>query len=531
MSIHKKYLIGKEARKALLEGAEVVYDLVSPTSGPKGRNIAYSRPWGLPRIINDGIEIAKEVGSEDEYKNIGIDLIREAAQNTVTDAGDGTTTSIILAYEILRQGTKLVEEGANPMVIRKQILDTLPYLLELIPTLSTKITTEKDLYDVALLSASGDEEIAKPVAKAVHEMGEDGIVSAEEGFGTSITVDITKGMQIQKGYLDPMFKTDDSRGEAVVIDPAILVIERTISGDQEMAQILGEMMKSGKKDIVIFGDVRGPALAVLVGNKWKGVINALAVNPPEYQEQRLSLLEDIAIFTGAQVITRNAPQFMVSQCGSASHVSANKNTTNIVNGKGQETIISDRIAGIKDKQNDDSLSQYEKEKLIERLAKLSGGASLIKVGAKSETAKREKFEKTKDAIGASKAALVEGVVIGGGMTYIQLANALEKKYGELNEGQQILHDALLAPASKLLVNAGKDEKQVGSLMARLINATKDEGFNVNSDKVENLREKGILDPTRVIRLALENGAIVATSILTAEGAIIDVPPPANQQMQ
>lgn len=523
MAIHKRYLLGREARRELLAGAKIQYDLVSPTSGPKGRNIAYSRPWGLPRIINDGIEIAKEVGSEDDFKNVGIDLIREAAQNTVTEAGDGTTTSIILAYEILKAGTEAVEKGESPMVIRKQILDALPYLLEFIPSISTEVKTEQQLREVALISASGDEEIAEHVSKAMFEMGEDGIVSAEEGYGTTITSEITKGMQINKGYLDPVFKTDPARDEGVVVDPMILVSERVLSGTMEMMMILDEIAKSGKRDVVIFADVRGDALRVLGVNKFKGVFNILAVNPPEYQEQRLRLLEDIATFVGAQVVTMNSKEFLFQMCGGASHVSANKSATTIVGGRGQKDLIDGRLALIKEKQEDPNVSPYEKEKFIERLAKLSGGASLIKVGAKSETLKREKFEKTKDTIGSTKAALVEGIVIGGGMSFIQLAREIERKYQPMNVGQEILYNALLAPTNKLLMNSGKDEKTIGSLMARLLTAENSEGYNVDTDKIENLREKGIVDPTRVIRLALDNAAVVATSMLTAEGVITDVP--------
>lgn len=530
MSVHKKYLIGKEARKALLEGAKTLYDLVSITSGPKGLNVAYSRPWGLPRIINDGIEIAKEVGTEDDFKNIGIDLLREAAQNTVTDAGDGTTTSIILAYHILREGLERIDGGVNGQDIRTQLLEALYYLLDEVPLLSTKVESEKALHEVALISASGDEEIAQNAAHAIFEMGPDGIVTAEEGYGTSITSEITKGMQIQKGYLDPMFQTDPARAESVIVDPAIIVSERVLSGEGEAAAILNEISKSGKKDIVIFGDVRGDALRVLVVNKLRGVFNVLAVNPPFYQEQRLAQLEDIAAFTGAQVITANAQEFLARQAGGASHVSANKTTTTIVSGKGAEAAVEERITQIKTKREED-ISLYEKEKLDERLAKLSGGAALIKVGAKSETLKREKFEKTKDAIGSSKAALNEGIVIGGGMAFITLAKKLKEKYGELDPGKEILYNALLAPTEKLLLNSGKEDKAVTQLLAQLLEAAVDEGYNVNTDKIENLRASGIVDPTRVIRLALENAAVVATSILTSGGVITDIPEKQQQMIQ
>lgn len=530
MSVKKRYLTGDAAREALLAGAKTLYDLVAITSGPKGLNVAYSRPWGLPRIINDGIEIAKEVGTEDDFYNIGIDLVREAAQNTVTDAGDGTTTSVILAYHILKEGVEMIKGGENGQDIRTQVLEALTYLLAEIPTLSQKVETQEQLKEVALISASGDEEIAEHASKAIYKMGKDGLVTAEEGYGTAITSEMTKGMQIQKGYLDPFFKTDESRNEAVILDPAIVVSERILSGQGEAAAILGEIAKSGKKDVVIFGDVRGEALRTLIINKLKGTMNVLAVNPPFYQEQRLAFLEDIAVLTGAKIITSGAQEFLASQAGGASHVSANKTTTNIVGGKGAETMLKERIDMIKGKREEDA-SLYEKEKLDERLAKLSGGAALIKVGAKSETLKREKFEKTKDAIGASKAALNEGTVAGGGMAFISLAHRLKEKYPSLNAGQTILYKALLAPTRKLMENSGKDEGSLTGWMNDILKAPANHGYNVNSDKIENLRECGVVDATRVIRLSLENAAVIATSILTSGAVITDVPPEPGTQQQ
>lgn len=521
MSQKKQYLIGNEARKKLLEGAKVVYDLVSPTSGPKGRNIAYARPWGLPRIINDGIEIAKEVGSEDDALNVGIDLIREAAQNTVTEAGDGTTTAIILAYHILKQGTEMVEKGSNPMVLRSQIQACLNLLLKDVHKLSTKVESKEKLREVALISSSGDEEIADVVAETVFEMGKDGIVTVEEGFGTKIEYEMTKGMQLQKGFLDSMFITDDMRMEAVVVDPAIIVIEQTITAESEIVPLLNELAKASK-NIVIFGNVQGDALKVLILNKMRGVFNALAVNPPGYQDQRLAVLQDIAAVTGTFVITNATKTFTHQQVGSASHVSANKHTTTIVKGKGAQKVIELRVADIREKL-ESSISLYEKEKFEERLAKMTAGVALIKVGAKSETTKREKLEKVKDAVGATKAALAEGVVTGGGMTFIQLATKVAT--GVMNDGQQILYTALLAPTEKILLNAGKDKKEIEEQMHFLLNAGKDTksmGYNVNTDKIEDLRKAGVIDPLRVIRLSLENAVEVATSMLTADGLIVPV---------
>lgn len=518
MAIKKKYLLGEEARAKMLEGAKVVYDLVSPTSGPKGRNIAYSRPWGLPRIINDGIEIAKEVGSEDDFVNIGIDLIREAAQNTVTDAGDGTTTSVILAYEILNAGDKLVKAGGNPMVIREQILKCLESLLALVPTLSTKIESEADLKKVALISASGDQEIAEVVSHAVWEMGPDGIVTAEEGNAIKITSDITKGMQLNKGYLDPMFVTDEMRMESVIVNPAVLVFEKVMTSSNEIVPIMNEVAKL-TKNVVIFGDVRGDAAAVLVLNKMRGVFNLLAVNPPGYQEQRLAVLQDIAAVTGAQIVTAATQSFHYSHAGGASHVTANKTTTTIVEGKGVKEVIEKRADELREKLEQGDISLYEREKYEERLSKISAGVALIKVGAKSETLKREKFEKVKDAIGASKAALQEGIVTGGGMAFMELAKQIKGK----NDGENLLREVLMAPTKKLLKNAGKDDRNIGDIVGNLVNVTKGQGFNINTDKIEDLMKSGVVDPVRVIRLALENGAVVATSMLTAEGIVTDVP--------
>lgn len=527
MALKKKYLLGKEARAKLLEGAKIVYDLVAHTSGPKGRNTAYSRPWGLPRIINDGIEIAKEVGSEDDFANVGIDLIREAAQNTVTDAGDGTTTSIILAYTILLEAIARIDQGANPMVIRKEILDSVDSLLKEIPNLSTKITTQDELKKVALISSSGDEEIAEAVSKTVHEMGVDGIVTAEEGNMLNITAEVTKGMQLQKGYLDARLVTDDMRMEAVVVDPAIIIFDKVVThGQLELAPIMNEVAKINK-NIVIFGDIRGDALATIVLNKVRGTVNVLAVNPPGYQEQRLAMLQDIAALTGAQIITNETQNFHHSHAGKASHVTANKTTTTIAGGKGQREVIEARIGELKEKLTGGNNTLYEREKFEERLSKLAAGVAVIKVGSKTETSKREKFEKTKDAIGACKAALAEGIVTGGGMTFMQLANTLNGSARLLSEGEMILVRALLAPTEKILANSGKGKSDIEEIMPKLIEASKRQatyGYNVNSDKIEDMMIAGVVDPTRVIRLSLENAAVVATSMFTVEGLVVDVPP-------
>lgn len=532
MSLKKKYLIGKEARQKLLAGAAVVYDLVSPTSGPKGRNVAYSRPWGLPRIINDGIEIAKEVGSEDEFENVGIDLIREAAQNTVTDAGDGTTTSIILAFHILRKGMEAIDREtspANPMVLRTQMTEALATLLTDIHKLSTKVTTKADLKRVALISSSYDEEIATVVSETVHEMGLDGVVTVEEGNGLTITNEITKGMQLSKGYIDPRFVTDDMRMESVIVEPAVIVFEKVVTSQNEIVPIMNEVAKR-TKNVVIFGDIRGDALATLILNKARGVFQLVAINPPGYQEKRLAILTDIASVTGARIITSETESFYVGHAGGASHISANKTTTTIVGGTGSETVVESRVKEIRDQQEEGNLSLYEKEVLEERLAKLTAGVALIKVGARSETLKREKLERVKDAVGACKAALAEGIVVGGGMAFIALAKKLKAK-GKLNEGEEVLYNVLLEPTKKILFNSGKNSSEVKMILDELLTVKKDFGYNVSTDKIENLMESGVIDPLRVIRLSLENGVVVATSIFTAEGLVIDAPPPTHATSQ
>lgn len=524
MAIKKRYLLGKDARDKLLEGAKIVYDLVSVTSGPKGRNIAYARPWGLPRIINDGIEIAKEIGSEDDFVNPGIDLIREAASNTVTDAGDGTTTSIILAYHVLKQGMDLINEGRNPMVIRTQLLECLSVLLKEIPNLSTKVTSPEELRRVALISSSGDEEIAEQVSKTVYEMGPDGIVTAEEGNLPSIVSEVTKGMQITKGYLDPLLVTDEMRMESVILNPSILVFEKIITAQSELIAIMNEIAKV-TKNVVMFGDIRGEALASIVINKMRGTFQILAVNPPGYQERRLAQLQDIAAVVGATIITAATQQYHNSMLGTASHVTANKTTTTIASGGGKQAAIEQRANELRSKISSGESTLYDKEQYQERLSKLVAGVGLIKVGARSETLKREKFEKTKDAIGASKAALAEGIVVGGGMAFLELARKIEKDNKEMNDGQRILYNALLAPTQKLLYNSGKTDSEVKALISRLLRVGKNEGYNVNTDKIEDLMKSGVVDPTRVIRLALENAVVVATSKITAEGLIIDAPQP------
>lgn len=530
----KKIIYGKEARKELQAGVTMMYDAVATTYSPKGRNVAIARQWGLPIVIHDGVGVAKEVEAKDEFVDIGVNLIREAATKQVSEAGDGTTVTTILAYHIVTKGMELLDKDVNPMVLRRQMEKALPELTAKITELSQKVKTKEQKHHVALISSS-DDEIANAVTEAVEKVGADGLITVESAPNQRMEVDYTEGLEIDKGWGDyPHFITNADRMEAVVEDASVLVLGRKVTLIQEIAPLL-EAVVNQNKNIVIIGDVAGDALSMIIVNKMKGNINALVVAPPNYGDRKKDALDDIALITGATVVIDEiglpkdqfVHQFDKKWIGSAKMVIARKTTTNIVKYEASDfkdeasvkaiternKAVLDRIEAVR-KMKEEADSIFEKEKLQERLAKLTTGVAVIKVGAKTDIDARERLERTKDAVPATQAAIDEGIVPGGGVVLLQISKVLEGK--KLNDGEQLLYDILQEPIKKLLLNAGEDTKDQDAILKEIKEKGGNFGYNVNTGKVEDLIKEGVIDPAKVIRLALENAVSVGTSILTTD---------------
>lgn len=530
----KKIIYKDEARKKLQEGVQMMYDSVATTYSPKGRNVAIGRQWGLPLVVHDGVTVAKEVEAKDEYVNIGVDLIREAATKQVSEAGDGTTVTTILAYHIVNKGLELLKTGVNPMVLRKQIEKVLPDLIKKINDLSQEVKTPEQIHHVSLISSS-DDMIADAVTDAVSKVGAEGLITVELGRSQKIEVEYTEGLEIDKGWGEyPHFVTNADRMEAVVEDASVLVLGRKVTLINEIQPLL-EAVVTKNKNIVIIGEVSGDALSMIIVNKMKGNINALVVSPPAYGDRKKEGLDDIALITGATVVTDEiglpkeqfVNQFDKRWIGSAKMVIARKRTTNIVKYEAEDfkeenahahilkrnETIEERIKSLKE-QRDKAASIYDKEKIQERLARLTTGVAVIKVGAKDDITAREKLERVKDAVPAAQAAVDEGIVPGGGIVLMQLSQVLSDR--KMNEGEQLLYDILNEPIKKILLNAGEDDKRQKTILATIAKKGGNYGYNVNSGEVEDLMKVGVIDPTKVIRLALENAVSVGTSILTTD---------------
>lgn len=530
----KKIIFKEDARKKLAEGVQVMYDAVATTYSPKGRNVAIGRQWGVPIVIHDGVGVAKEVEHPDEFVDLGINLIREAATRQVSEAGDGTTVTTILAYHIVTKGLELLAKGVNPMVLRKQMEKALPALTAKINELSQPVKTKEQIHHIALISAS-DDEIADAVTEAVGKVGSDGLVTVEGHPGQRMEVDYTEGLELDKGWGEyPHFITNPDRMEAVVEDASILVLGRKVTLINEIAPLL-EAVVATNKNIVIIGEIGGDALSMVIVNKMKGNINALVVPPPNYGDRRKDALDDLALITGATVVTDEiglpkeqfVHQFDKRWIGSAKMVIARKQTTNIVKYEPGDFSEEDAKESIKERnsrvveriktlreQKEEAKSIYDKEKIQERLAKLTTGVAVIKVGAKTDIDARERLERTKDAVPAAQAAVDEGIVPGGGVVLLQIAKDLEGR--KLNEGEQLLYDVLQEPIKKLLLNAGEGENNQEKILEEIKKKGGNFGYNANTENVEDLIKSGVIDPAKVIRLALENAVSVGTSILTTD---------------
>jgi len=518
-------IFGQEARDKLLEGVEIMYKAVCSTLSPKGRNVSINRNWGAPIIIHDGVGVAQEVKDPDKFVQMGINLIKEAASKTGDLAGDGTTTSTLIARELIRGGFELIDRGTNPMVLRDQILEAEKQALSHLKELSRPVKSREDFERVAYIS-SADKEIGRLVGKAVDDAGETGLVSVEESGSYDTYVDQTVGMSIDKGYITPYFVTNPRQMEAVVDSPYIVITDRSITTQAEIVPIIDELVKKWSKDIVVIGTVTGHALKILVTNKVEGTINCLAVKPPAYGAHVKGFLEDIAILTGGRVISEEfgytatdlIEKIDEGWFGRADKVIADRNNTLIVGGRGNPKEVEKQIENLK-KQHKEATNDPEKEKLLERIAKLSTGVSVVRVGARTDVEGREKVERVKDAVGSAQSAREEGVVIGGGITFLHLADKITLD----TEGAKLMKKALGAVLNKILENCGKEGDLAYSIINEIKTAeNKNMGYEVVSDKVVDLDKEGIIDPAKVIRLCVENATSVATSILTTD-TLIDYP--------
>lgn len=516
-------LFDRDARSKLLEGARIMYKSVCSTLSPKGRNVAISRPWGNPIAVHDGVTVAREVKSNDRFVQIGINMIKEAATRTNEEAGDGTTSSTLIAYETVSRGMKLLDNGVNPMVLRDEVFTALEDVKKYLKKITKKIKGIEDLKRVATIS-SASKDIGELVGNVVHKVGEDGLVTVEEAAGEDTYVDHSEGMSLDKGFSSSYFITNPNRMEATINKPSIIITDKPLTMNVEIVPIIEAVIKNEGKNIVIIGDVSGEALATMIANKMKGIINCLAIKMPGYGDLGKGFLEDIAILTGGKVISKElgyspeqfAQVFDESWIGHADKVIADKRSSVIVKGKGNNTAVKEQIQKLR-AQISKAAHLPERENLQERIAKLSTGVSVIRVGAKTELEGREKVERVKDAVGAAQSALREGIVPGSGVTFLRLADAIK---GD-SDGAQLLRDVLACPLKKVMENSGEDDKTIKKYLQQIKdNHSLDFSYESISGKLCNMYEKGIIDPAKVIRLCMENGISVATMILTTD-TIID----------
>lgn len=526
----KDIIYGEEARMKLKLGVDALSRAVSTTLGAKGRNVALDKSWGAPQVVNDGVTVAKEIELEDNFENMGAQIVKEAASKTNEVAGDGTTTAIVLAQALVESGLKNVSAGANPMILRKGLEKAAASVVEEIKKISQDITSKEERAQIASNSAQ-DTEIGNLIAETMEKVGDNGVITVEEGKGFGIELEYKEGMQFEKGYASPYFVTNPDKMEAEIEDPYILVTDFKVSNLQEMLPMLENFVKVSKNLVIISEDIEGEALATLVVNKLRGTFNVLAVKAPGFGDRRKAMLEDIAVLTGATMISedmgRKLDSVSVEDLGRADRVISDKDNTTIVGGKGEEKNIKARVDQIQ-VQIDDTTSDYDREKLQERLAKLTGGVAVIGVGAATESEMKEKKLRVEDAVNATKAAVEEGVVPGGGIAYLrarEVINGLKHENDDEETGANILYEALEKPTRIIAGNAGAD---AGKVMAELdAKTTQDKnpnvGLNVVSMAYVDMIEDGIIDPAKVTRSALQNAVSAATMVIITECLVADAP--------
>ena len=525
----KQIVYGEEARKALLSGIDQLANTVKVTMGPKGRNVVLGKKFGSPLITNDGVTIAKDIELEDAFENMGAQLVREVATKTNDIAGDGTTTATLLAQAIVHEGLKNVSAGANPMVMRKGMEKAVKTAIDTIKANSETVKGSDDIARVGTVS-SGDESVGKLIAEAMDKVGASGVITIEESKTAETGLEVVEGMQFDRGYISPYMVTDTDKMEAVIDDPYILITDKKISSIQEILPLLEQIVKTGKKLVIIAEDVEGDALATLLVNRLRGNFTCVCVKAPGFGDRRKEMLKDIAILTGGTYISSelnmNLPDAQITDLGTARQIKVTKDNTVIVDGAGDANEIKARIAEIKNTISV-TTSDYDKEKLQERLAKLSGGVAVIKVGAQTEVAMKEQKLRVEDALNATRAAVEEGIVAGGGTAYVNAIPAVEKLVAKLSgdekTGAQIIARALQAPIRQIAENAGVD----GSIVYDKIRSSRKVGYGYNAytETYCDMIPSGIVDPTKVTRTALENAASIASCVLTTESLVADKPDP------
>ena len=521
----KMLKFGEEARRSMQVGVDKLADTVKVTLGPKGRNVVLDKKFGAPLITNDGVSIAREIELEDPYENMGAQLVKEVATKTNDVAGDGTTTATLLAQAIIREGLKNVTAGANPILIRNGIKVAVEKAVEEIKNNSKQVEGKEDIARVAAISAA-DEEVGQLIADAMERVGNEGVITIEESKSMGTELDVVEGMQFDRGYVSPYMATDTEKMEAILENPYILITDKKITNIQEILPILEEIVKTGKKLLIVAEDIEGEAMATLVVNKLRGTFTCVAVKAPGFGDRRKEMLQDIAILTGGTVIAeelgRDLKEVTIDMLGTADSVKVSKENTVIVNGKGNPTEIKERISQIK-AQIEETTSEFDKEKLQERLAKLAGGVAVIRVGAATETELKEKKLRIEDALNATKAAVEEGIVAGGGTAYVNAINEVAKLKSDVQDSQigiNIIVKALEEPVRQIAINAGVE----GSVIIEKVkNSELGVGYDALHDEYKSMIKSGIVDPTKVTRSALQNAASVASTFLTTEAAVADIP--------
>lgn len=521
----KEIKFGEDARKALERGVNILADTVKVTIGPKGRNVILDKKFGSPLITNDGVTIAKEIELEDAYENMGAQLVKEVATKTNDIAGDGTTTATLLTQAIVREGLKNVAAGANPIFIRKGIQLAVDKAVETLQANSRPIENKESIAQVAAISA-GDEEVGKMIADAMEKVGKDGVITVEESKTMGTTLEVVEGMQFDRGYVSPYMSTDMEKMEANLSDPLILITDKKITNIQEILPVLEQIVQQGKKLLIIAEDIEGEALATLVVNKLRGTFDVVAIKAPGFGDRRKAMLQDIAILTGGTVISEEVGLELkdtdMTMLGRAGSVKVTKENTVIVNGAGSASDIEERVALIR-RQIEDTTSEFDREKLEERLAKLAGGVAVIQVGAATETELKERKLRMEDALNATRAAVEEGIVSGGGVALIETISEVEKllteENTEIKTGIKIILSALQEPLKQIAINAGLE----GAVIVENVRkGEKGMGFDAFREEYVNMIEAGIIDPTKVTRSALQNASSVAATFLTTEAAVVDI---------
>ncbi|MDR0303621.1 MAG: chaperonin GroEL [Chitinispirillales bacterium] len=522
----KQIAFGAEAREKLLNGVDILANAVKATLGPKGRNVVLDKSFGAPTVTKDGVSVAKEIELEDKFENMGAQLVKEVASKTSDGVGDGTTTATVLAQAIARVGLKNVTAGANPMDLKRGIDKAVKALVAELKTLSKKINGKKEVAQVGSISANNDQEIGNLLADAMEKVGNDGVITVEEAKSIDTTLDVVEGMQFDRGYVSAYFITDVDAQEAVLDDALILIHDKKISTMKDILPILEKVSQQGRQLLIIAEDIDGEALATLVVNRLRGTLKICAVKAPGFGDRRKAMLEDIAVLTGGQVISEEAGYKLenttLDMLGKAKRITVEKENTTIIEGAGSSKEIQARISQIK-KQIEDTTSDYDREKLQERLAKLAGGVAVLKIGAATETEMKEKKARVEDALHATRAAVEEGIVPGGGVALIRVAHVLDGVKVENDDqklGIEIVRKAIEEPLRQIVANAGQE----ASVVVNEVRKNKgDFGYNAYTDKYENLYESGVIDPVKVTRTALENAASIAGLILTTEALVSDAP--------